>query len=269
MADQRGAFIWYELMTPDPAGAKAFYDRVIGWTIDAENSVPDGSMDYRMIMRSDGKFAGGLLGMTADMLDQGAKPGWLGYVHVPDVDEAATAMTAAGGAIHMPPRDMDGVGRMAMVADPWGATIYLMTPTPPPHDPDAVSDVFSPTDAEHVRWNELWTDDQPAAVDLYGRLFGWTQNGSMPMGPMGDYLFIQHGDTAIGAMARAPGGDHGSPRWSYYIGVNDIDRAITAINDGGGTVLGDPQQIPGGEFSVHARDPQGADFGLVGPRKAG
>jgi len=26
----RGSFIWYELMTPDPEGAKAFYDAVVG-----------------------------------------------------------------------------------------------------------------------------------------------------------------------------------------------------------------------------------------------
>ena len=34
MADDRGAFIWYELMTPDAAAAKAFYDAVVGWDID-------------------------------------------------------------------------------------------------------------------------------------------------------------------------------------------------------------------------------------------
>lgn len=34
MADSdTGAFIWYELMTPDPDTAKVFYDAVIGWDI--------------------------------------------------------------------------------------------------------------------------------------------------------------------------------------------------------------------------------------------
>ena len=32
----RRSFIWYELMTPDPEGAKAFYDAVVGWNIGAE-----------------------------------------------------------------------------------------------------------------------------------------------------------------------------------------------------------------------------------------
>ena len=28
-----GSWIWYELMTPDADGSKAFYERVVGWTI--------------------------------------------------------------------------------------------------------------------------------------------------------------------------------------------------------------------------------------------
>ena len=35
MANPAGSFIWYELMTPDPAGSKRFYDAVVaGWTIE-------------------------------------------------------------------------------------------------------------------------------------------------------------------------------------------------------------------------------------------
>jgi predicted enzyme related to lactoylglutathione lyase len=265
MAQDRGAFIWYELMTPDAAGAKAFYDAVVGWDIDAQSAMP-GGMDYRMIKRSDGGNAGGVLGMTQDMLDHGGKPVWLGYVQVPDVDAAAQAVVEAGGTVHMGPQDMPGVGRMAMVADPWGASLYLMTPTPPADNPDAVSDVFSYTEAQHVRWNELWTTDQKGAVALYAKLFGWTQVGAMPMGPMGDYLFIQHEAGGIGAIGKAQPGGEGS-RWQYFIGVDDIDRALKAVEAGGGKLLGEPQQIPGGEFTVYAHDPQGASFGLVGPRK--
>jgi predicted enzyme related to lactoylglutathione lyase len=55
--------------------------------------------------------------------------------------------------------------------------------------------------------------------------------------------------------------------WTYYIGVDDIDRATAALNAGGGKVLHGPNQIPGGEYSLTAVDPQGAVFGLVGPRK--
>ena len=88
----------------------------------------------------------------------------------------------------------------------------------------------------------------------------------MPMGDLGDYLFVQHGEQMIGAimpeMPQAPGSV-----WSFYIGVDDIDRAARAVTDGGGTLASDIIQIPGGEYSVECIDSQGAAFGLVGPRK--
>ena len=64
---ERGAFIWYELMTDDPAAARDFYRAVVGWEIEAEGqAMPTGS-SYRMIGRSDGGFAGGALEITPDM----------------------------------------------------------------------------------------------------------------------------------------------------------------------------------------------------------
>ena len=59
-----------------------------------------------------------------------------------------------------------------------------------------------------------------------------------------------------------------APRWCYYIGVADIDMAAAKITAGGGHIIDGPHEIPGGEFSIQARDPQGAAFGLVGPRVA-
>ena len=70
--------------------------------------------------------------------------------------------------------------------------------------------------------------------------------------------------------ASIPGCSDGSRKvsvWTYYIGVDDIDRAVAAINEGGGRILNGPMEIPGGEYALNAMDPQGAAFGLVGPRK--
>jgi predicted enzyme related to lactoylglutathione lyase len=55
--------------------------------------------------------------------------------------------------------------------------------------------------------------------------------------------------------------------WNFYIGVDDIDRAHAAVTANGGTIMAEPMQVPGGEFVVNGVDPQGAAFGLVGPRK--
>lgn len=266
MVDDRGAFIWYELMTDDPDAARIFYRAVIGWDISQEAQTTGAGTDYRMIGRDDGGFAGGVLTISDDMKANGAAPVWLGYIHHPDVDTAVDRIVAAGGQVHLPPMDMSDVGRIAMVSDPWGASFYVMRPTPPPGNLDAQSDVFTPDEPQHVRWNELWTTDPEGAIALYGDLFGWSQEGDMDMGPMGKYRFLHRGETSFGAVGPAqPDGD--GPRWAYHIGVDDIDRAAMAITENGGRLTSEIVEIPGGEFAVYARDPANAAFGIVGPRK--
>ncbi|QGN53275.1 VOC family protein [Novosphingobium sp. Gsoil 351] len=263
MAKPTGGFIWYELMTTDLDAAARFYGAVIGWNISA-TSASEGQ-DYRMIGRSDGGAAGGVLKLSKDMIDHGARPVWLGYLHVADVDAAVAAIEADGGKVQMAAMDIPQ-GRIAMIADPQGAPIYLMKPIPPADQPDAESDVFSVDQPQRVRWNELQSSDAEASVAFYKSHFGWTQEGEMDMGPMGKYRFVQHDGVGIGAvMPKMEAVPHSV--WSFYIGVGDIDRAVAAVTAGGGTLDGAVMEIPGGEFSVHCSDPQGAAFGLVGPRK--
>lgn len=266
MTDATGQFIWYELMTPDPDAAARFYGAVVGWTIAAHSDpAAPGGVDYRMIVRSDGGNAGGALRLGAEMIAGGARPGWLAYLYVDDVDAAVAAIAADGGTVLMEPHGLP-VGRMAMVADPQGAPFYVMKPVPPEGKEAAGSDVFSVTEAQHVRWNELSTTDPDAAIAFYQKHFGWGQEGEMDMGEMGAYRFIQHGATGIGAvMPMTP--ETPAPAWHFYIGVDDIDRAVGAVAGAGGKLLHDPMEIPGGEFAVSGIDPQGAAFGLVGPRK--
>lgn len=260
----QGGFIWYELMTTDAAAAGSFYSAVVkGWTFGERMPT---EVEYRMIQRSDGGNAGGVLTLNGEMQAGGARPVWLGYLHVRDVDAAVAAIKAQGGQAMMEPWDQPGVGRLAMVTDPQGAPFYLMDPIPPENGLKAVSDVFSVDQAEHVRWNELSTSDPEAAVGFYTRNFGWTQEGAMDMGEFGQYRFVQKDGAGIGAiMLKMP--QMPLSLWTYYIGVDDIDRAVAAINDSGGKILNGPMEIPGGEFALNAMDPQGASFGLVGPRK--
>ena len=258
-----GQLIWYELMTPDADASKAFYDKVVGWQIGDPVAEFQG---YRMIGRSDGGFNGGILPLTDEMQQHGARPTWLAYIGVDDTDSAAAAIAQAGGKVLMPAFDIPGVGRIAMVADPQGAPFYVMKPIPPEGRENEQSDVFSVDQPQHVRWNELATTDPEGAIAFYGQQFGWNQEGDMDMGEMGKYRFIQNRGTTIGAVMRKPA-QLPISMWTYYIGVDDIDRALDAIKAGGGQVLNGPMEIPGGEFAVNAMDPQGASFGLVGPRK--
>ena len=258
-----GHLIWYELMTPDADAAKAFYDAVVGWQIGDPVAEFQG---YRMIGRSDGGFNGGILPLTDEMQQHGARPTWLAYIGVDDTDSAAAAIAQAGGKVLMPAFDIPGVGRIAMVADPQGAPFYVMKPIPPEGRENEQSDVFSVDQPQHVRWNELATTDPDSAIDFYRTQFGWSQEGDMDMGEMGKYRFIQSHATNIGAVMPKPP-QMPVTKWTYYFGVDDIDRAAEAVKSGGGQVVNGPMEIPGGEFAANAIDPQGASFGLVGPRK--
>jgi hypothetical protein len=259
MPNPHGSFIWYELMTTDPLGAKRFYDAVVGWDIEVEPSFPD--MDYRMIRRSGGGMAGGIMGLTEEMWAGGARPIWVGYIGVDDVDAAVAAIESDGGQVMMPAFDIPDVGRMAMVADPQGVPFYVMRGSS-----DEASDAFSTDQAQHIRWNELSASDPDSAIAFYSRHFGWSQEGAMDMGEMGQYRFLQHGGAMIGAVMPKPA-QMPMPAWTFYIGVDDIDRAAAAVESGGGRIFNGPVQIPGGEFAIDGFDPQGAAFGLVGPRK--
>ena len=262
----QGGHVWYELMTPDPDGAKAFYGAVVpGWDIGPK--LP-GDMDYRMIVRSDGGNAGGVLRLTKEMSDHGARPIWLGYVAVDDVDRTVEQVTARGGNALMPASDITDVGRIAMIADPQGAPLYVMRPTPPSGRPDAASDVFSATAEQRVGWNELSTSDPASALDFYTALFGWEKGDAMPMGEAGDYQFINHEGRVIGAVfnssAGAPPARDQPPHWRYYIRVPSIAQAAEAVKSGGGTVAVGPHEVPGGDHIIIGHDPQGAEFALVG-----
>lgn len=264
MTNKPGGFIWYELMTTDPDAAARFYGAVIGWRIGGEARPVPGGPDYRMILRGDGGHAGGVMAIDAEMKRHGAHPFWLAYLQVADVDATVRAIEADGGRALMPAMDLP-VGRIAMVTDPMGAPFYVMTPIPPPGQPDAKSDVFDPAQAQRVRWNELTSRDLPRAKAFYAKHFGFEFNEVMPMGPMGDYCFIDHAGLRTGAMMQAPA-ESPFATWLFFFGVDSVSAAKAAIEAGGGSVMHGPMEVPGGQWIVVATDPQGAPFGVVGAK---
>jgi predicted enzyme related to lactoylglutathione lyase len=258
------SFIWYELMTTDADAAAAFYGSVVGWSFSGQD--PASPVDYRHITRSDGGGQGGVLPLTAAMKAEGAFPAWVPYLHVADIDAAVSAITADGGRVLGPRMDI-AEGSFAMVTDPFGTPFYLMKPNPPEGRPGAASDVFARAKPQHVRWNELGSPDLAGAKAFYTKHFGFAFNTSMPMGPMGDYCFIDQGDLTLGAIMQRQDPSM-PPLWTLYFGVPEIMAAAAAITAGGGTILFGPHEVPGGEYNVIARDPQGAVFGFVGPKGA-
>ncbi len=261
-----GRPIWYELMTPDPAGVAPFYRATLGWDIPDKGVETPSGHPYWMIGRPDGGHAGGAILLTEEMQMSGGSAAWIPYFHVGDVGAAVAKAQELGASVWLPPMTMD-VGTMAMLGDPQGASFYLMDPVPPPDQPDAQSDVFKPKTPGHAWWNELETSDEPGATAFYRGLFGWGAEQSMPMGERGEYRFVEADGEQIGAINPWMA-DYMKVGWVPYFGVADIDAARAAAEASGGTIEQDIHEVPGGDFIFMATDPAGALVGIVGPKGA-
>jgi predicted enzyme related to lactoylglutathione lyase len=250
-----GQFVWCELMTTDTVAATAFYRAVLGWGArDAEPA------DHPYTILSAGETpVAGLMGMPRAARDAGARPGWIGYVAVDDVDAMAVRVGAAGGTVHHAADDIPGVGRFAVVGDPQGAIFVLFKSFDPGQAPAAAG--WTPG---HVGWHELHTGDPEAAFAFYAGLFGWTKADALDMGPMGIYqMFAAAGLPIGGIMPR--GAEMPRPAWLYYFTVDNIAAAVARVRAAGGAVDSGPLEVPGALWIVGGRDPQGALFALVGP----
>jgi uncharacterized protein len=256
MADVNGRFVWYELMTTDRAGARAFYRQVVGWK--AQDS-PMAGMDYEMFAAGETPVVG-MIDQPEDARKMGAPPSWIGYIAVADVDATAAKVTAAGGTQYVPPRDIPNMGRFAVIADPQGAVFALWK--------SATADQDQPPAQQapgRVGWHELYTPDPAAALDFYGRLFGWEKQETMDMGEMGVYQIFGFGDQMLGGIMTKPPNVPVSC-WQYYFNVGNIDDAGERVKSAGGQIVFGPQEVPGGGFVVMGIDPQGANFALLGSR---
>lgn len=257
MTNREGTPIWYELMTSDPDAAQKFYKSVMGWKFEAMPGVPD--LDYRVASAKDKHVAGVL--RTPEHA-QSMPNMWFVYIAVEDVDASAEKVRSLGGSLNIEPTDIPGVGRIAFCSDPQGAQFYLMR-----GNSDEDSTAFAPMKAGHGCWNELVTSDQTAALDFYGKMFGWEHGGTMPMGPVGDYTFINHDSVMIGAVMDTPVKET-KPFWNFAMQVADIDAARMAVEKAGGTVRTGPNELPDNNgWLIQTDDPHGAKMMFVGPRK--
>ena len=112
-----GAFSWVEFQGEDAAAARAFYDRVLGWPI-TEMEMQDGST-YPAVVAGEQPVGG----FSPKPVRGGS---WLAYVTVDDVDARARAAAEAGGKIVSEPSTAPGVGRIAVVEDPFGAALAFI-----------------------------------------------------------------------------------------------------------------------------------------------
>ncbi len=236
-----GRFVWYDLMTTDPAAAKAFYTPLTGWGTQDWNQ---GHMPYTMWTVGE-RHIGGVMGHDQKM---GAPNYWLPYISCEAVDATVARAVAMGATVLVPAMDIPNIGRFCVVKDPQGAVFAAWRSANPSDDQAKGPGSFS--------WHELMVADGAAGFAFYSELFGWVKTDAMDMGPMGTYQMYGQGCDTYGGMMNTPPGGH--PSWLCYISVPSINAVTEQIKASGGTIINGPMEVPGGSWIVACLDPQGA-----------
>jgi hypothetical protein len=119
-------FCWNELTTKDAAKAGDFYSRLFDWRRDVQQMGP---MAYTSFINGE-RPAGGMYEPTPEMGD--VPPNWLVYFAVEDADATAKKAGELGAKACVPPTDIPGIGRFAVIQDPQGAAFGIIKLLNPP-----------------------------------------------------------------------------------------------------------------------------------------
>ena len=191
------------------------------------------------------------------MRQQGIPPNWMPYIEAGNVDDSTQKVTSLGGTVVVPPSDIPGTGRFAVVRDPQGATFGLYKSNTASRAWDG-----APT-LGRFSWHELMTSDYQKAFDFYRQLFGWEKIGEIDMGGGSPYLeYGLKGKMYGGIFTRPPEMSGMAPFWMVYVNVKDVKKAVATATKAGAFVKQPPMEVPGGSMIAIMGDPQGAAFAV-------
>ncbi|QKW09267.1 VOC family protein [Streptomyces sp. NA04227] len=112
-------------------------------------------------------------------------------------------------------------------------------------------------------WVDLMADDQRAAIDFYGELFGWS--GELGPEEFKGYAVMEKDGRAVCGIGpkMSPEGAPEPPHvWTTYLATEDSDESLRRARSAGGTVLVESMDVGNrGRMAVLA-DSVGAIFGL-------
>lgn len=114
-------FCWHDLAAADPAAALRFYEAAFGWTPTVQHA--NGGCFVRL--QSGGEDVASMYPLSRAQLERGVPSHWTPYVRVAGLEAAAGRVRDSGGRVIVPPFAVDGIARIALIADPAGALLGL------------------------------------------------------------------------------------------------------------------------------------------------
>ena len=264
-----GVPCWVDTHQPDVHAAADFYGGLFGWELD--NVLPADAPNQYLI----GRLHGGDVGAIGSQPEDGQPmTAWKTYIWVDDTVVTCANVWNAGGRVITEPFDVMDAGRMAVCADPEGATFCLWQA-----DQHRGAQIVNEPGA--VNFNDLHTRDVEAARAFYGAVFGWE---ALPFGPDGGMWrlpgyaeFLERSDPGlrernaelgapegfadvVASFATIPADKPDVPaHWGVTFAVADADATAARAAELGGTVDVAPFDAPWVRQTI-ITDPQGATF---------
>ena len=234
---QPGTFVWFDLVTPDRAKARTYYEKLFGWKI----SKATGEEDYDLITNR-----GTLIGGIAEIKEE-EQAVWLGSLSMSNVKEAVDRVKQLGGKVLEPVQQVDDRGVMAVVEDNMGAVFVLLDTGS--RDPAARS--ARPGD---WLWTDLFTTDMAKSGKFYKELAGLQPKTVSGSKKKQIDLLTLNGKKKSG-MVKIPW-KHVTPTWLPYIRVKNLTSTMKRSVELGGRLF---FRFKGGAILL---DPTGAAFGI-------
>jgi predicted enzyme related to lactoylglutathione lyase len=241
--------VWVDLSSGDAAGSRDFYSKLFGWKVDVN---PDPQYGGYALAKIGGKD---IAGIGPKQMDE-APTAWSVYIGTADAADTVKKAEAAGGKVIVAPMEVGDQGTMAFIADPSGAVIGVW-------QLNKMTGAQSMGNANTYGWAELNSRGVDKAIPFYKRVFGWGEKKSEMAAGMDYTEFLAGGESIAGGMemnsmvpAQVPS------YWLVYFTVEDVDKTHKKAVELGAKELLEPQEFPGGRFSI-LTDPQGASIGLL------
>lgn len=123
--NEPGAMTWNELATRGVDKAMPFYQELVGWSWNPMEGSPT---PYHLATMGERQIAGAM--DMDEVWPAEVPPHWDVYFSVEDADKSLAKAEKLGGKSMAGPIDVPDVGRIYMISDPQGASLYIMQPTP-------------------------------------------------------------------------------------------------------------------------------------------
>jgi len=215
-ADQTEALTYdhIHLAFPDTKASTAWYIKYLGATArpDGMDGVFFGPIRFNM------RKAAGVVGSSGSVIDAVG----LSYA---DLQDRLRTLDGSGAKIVQPAHMVEGVGRMAIIEDPWGTKIELV------QDPQLLGFHHARVRALDPAAMRAWFTEEVGARP--GRLGGGAE--SLTLG--GIWLVIDKADAS-------PRPSDGTTLDHLGFRTKDIKTEIANLQAGGVKVLGEPRQDP-------------------------